>query len=301
LANSPLADVRVFPDNQEKSIRFQYKEIQMNSRKWILTAALALGLTGVMAPSSFAKEREYDEQIKYSELPKAVQKTVDKERGKHEVTSFQHVMRDGKEFYRAVIDTKGDDKVIRVQPGGNLLSEQDARDVPDKEVVAKVRGGGGGPGPGARREIRLAQDETDGEIVDFDRLPGDVKKEIGRLAKSQKIHEVVRYQHRGHPVYRAEVGEGKYLRYIRVNDSGKMESIRGDIDPGNVVPFDRCPGQVKQKIGALAKSGKVDEVIEYKRGGKTYYQAEVDEKGGDRTFFYTVDADGREVEGLPRL
>src|SRR5258706_16091565 len=85
LANSPLADVRVFPGNQEKSIRFQYKEIQMSSRTWILTAALALGSTGLMAPSSLAKEREYDEQIKYSELPKDVQKTVDKERGKHEV------------------------------------------------------------------------------------------------------------------------------------------------------------------------------------------------------------------------
>ena len=46
---------------------------------------------------------------------------------------------------------------------------------------------------------------------------------------------------------------------------------------------------------------KVDDVIEYKRGNKTYYQAEVDERGGNRTFFYTVDAQGNEVEGLPRL
>jgi hypothetical protein len=282
----------------------------MNSRKWILAGALAFGLTGVIAPVSFAKEpaarreKEYDEEVRYNELPKEVQRTVDKERGKHEVKSFQHVMRDGREFYRAVIDTKGDDKVVRVKPGGELLTEQDARDVSDREVVTKVRGTGAreqGTGPGARREVRLAQGETDGEVVDFDRLPGDVKKEIGRLAKSGKIHEVVKYNHRGHPVYRAEVGEGKYLRYIRVAEGGKMESVRGDIDPGEVIPFDRCPGQVKQKIGALAKSGKVDEVIEYKRGGKTYYQAEVDEKGGDRSFFYTVDADGREVEGLPRV
>jgi hypothetical protein len=289
------------------------------NKKWILASALAFGLTGIVAaPMSFAKEpaaarrgeKEYDEEVRYAELPKDVQRTVDKERGKHEVKSFQHVMRDGKEFYRAVIDTKGDDKVIRVKPGGELLTEQDARDVSDREVVAKVRGVSRatdtgravdpGKGPGARREIRLAQGESDGEILDFDRLPGDVKKEIGRLAKSDKIQEVVRYQHRGHPVYRAEVGSGKYTRYIRVNEGGKMESVRGDIDPGEVVPFDRLPGQAKQKIGALAKSGKVDEVIEYKRGGKTYYQAEVDEKNGDRTFFYTVDADGREVD-LPRV
>jgi hypothetical protein len=281
----------------------------MSSRKWILAGALAFGLAGVVAaPMSLAKEpaaarKEYDEEVRYNELPKEVQRTVDKERGKHEVKSFQHVMRDGKEFYRAVIDTKGDDKVIRIKPGGDLLTEQDARDVSDREVVAKAHGTAReqGTGPGAKREVRLAQGESDGEVVDFDRLPGDVKKEIGRLAKSGKIHEVVKYQHRGHPVYRAEVGEGKYLRYIRVAEGGKMESVRGDIDPGEVIPFDRCPGQVKQKIGALAKSGKVDEVIEYKRGGHTYYQAEVDEKGGDRSFFYTVDENGREVEGLPRL
>lgn len=275
------------------------------NRKWILAGALAFGFAGVVAAPtmSYAKEpaaarREYDEDVRYNELPKDVQRTVDKERGKHEVKSFQHVMRDGKEFYRAVIDTKGDDKVIRIKPGGELLTEQEARDVSDREVVTKVRGGGTGT---VKREVRLAADESDGEVVDFDRLPGDVKKEIGRLAKSGKIHEVVKYNHRGHAMYRAEVGEGKYLRYIRVAEGGKVESVRSDIDPGDAIPFDRCPGQVKQKIGALAKSGRVDEVIEYKRGGHTYYQAEVDEKGGDRSYFYTVDESGREVEGLPRV
>jgi hypothetical protein len=275
--------------------------------KWFLSGALAFGLIGVVIPTtSFAKESaaarrgDYDEQIKFSELPKAVQKTVDEQRGKHEVTSFQHVMRDGKEFFRAVIDTKGNDKVIRIQPGGNLLSEQEARDIPDREVVEKVRGTGKGARATERREVRLASDETGGEVVDFDRLPGQVKTEIGRLAKRDKIQQVVRYQHRGHAMYRADVGEGKYLRYIRVSEEGKLEGVRGDIDPGEVVQFNSLPGQAKQKIGALAKSGKVDEVIEYKRGGKSYYQAEVDEKDGNHTYFYTVDADGREVEGLPR-
>ena len=31
----------------------------------------------------------------------------------------------------------------------------------------------------------------------------------------------------------------------------------------------------------------------YKRGSKTLYQAEIDEKNSDRSYFYTVDADGR--------
>jgi hypothetical protein len=128
-----------------------------------------------------------------------------------------------------------------------------------------------------------------------------VKSEIGRLAKSDKVQEVVRYKHRGTTMYRAEVGQGKYTRFIRVGENGQVEGVRGDIDPGEVVKFDRLPGAVKSKIGAMAKGGKVDEVIEYKRGGRTYYQAEVDDRNSSRSYFYTVDENGREVEGLPRM
>jgi hypothetical protein len=288
-------------------------------KTWVLAVVLGFGAGGTFVlPGTAAaqsaetrRQREYDEQIKYNDLPQPVRATVDKQRGNHEVTAFYHVQRDGKEFYRAVIDTKGNDTVIRVKPGGDLMTEQEARDIPDREVSAKGRGAGAARGSdrddrgsarsGAKREVRLARDETDGDAVDFDRLPGGVKSEIGRLAKSDKVQEVVKYKHRGNTMYRAEVGQGKYTRFIRVSESGKLEGVRGDIDPGDVVKFDRLPGEVKTKIGALAKSGKVDEVIEYKRGGKTYYQAEVDERGGDRTFFYTVDDNGREVQGLPRM
>lgn len=278
-------------------------------KTWVLAAVLGFGGVGVMMPnfasaqsSKTLHEREFDEEIKYADLPKPVKATVDHERGKHEVKAFYHVQRDGKEFYRAVIDTKGDDSVIRVQPGGNLLTEQDARDVSNQQVVERARGAAHTTAnTGAKREVRLARDETDGDVVDFDRLPGPVKTEIGRLAKSDKVQEVVKYKHRGNLMYRAEVGSGKYTRFIRVAENGKVEGVRGDIEPGDVVKFDRLPGAVKSKIGSMAKSGKVDEVIEYKRGGKTYYQAEVDERGGPRTFFYTVDESGREVEGLPRM
>ena len=277
-------------------------------RHWILTAALAFGAAGVIAPSTTfaqsketrakraeaaaAKEKEFDEQVRFKELPKPVQATFEKERKDHQALSYWHVMRDGKEFYRAIVDTKGTDTVIRAKPGGELLTVEDAKDEPDTAIAAKAKG--------VKRTARLASGETDGDIVDYNRLPGEVKTEIGRLAKGDQVDEVVKYKHRGQTMYRAEVGEGKYTRYIRVGEDGKVEGVRGDIDPGEKVPFDRLPGAVKSKIGALAKSGKVDEVIEYTRGNKTYYQAEVDDKGG-KSYFYTVDSDGREVEGLPRF
>jgi hypothetical protein len=255
-----------------------------------LVTALALGLVATTALA--AKQKDYDEQVRYKELPKPVQATFDKERKDHQPLSYWHVLRDGKEFYRAIVDTKGTDTVIRAKPGGELLTVEDAKDEPDTAVVARTKG--------VKRTARLASGETDGDIVEYNRLPGEVKTEIGRLAKGDPVDEVVRYKHRGQTMYRAEVGEGKYTRYIRVGEDGKVEGVRGDIDPGEKVPFDRLPGAVKSKIGSLAKSGKVDEVIEYKRGGKTYYQAEVDDKGG-KSYFYTVDESGREVEGLPRF
>lgn len=272
-------------------------------RKWILTSAITFGLAGVVAPLAFTnptfaasraereREKEFDEQIRYSDLPKPVKATVDRERKNHEIKTFWHVRRDGKEFYRVVIDTKGDDTVIRMKPGGELLTEQDARDISDREVVVKEKT--------VKRAILIPEGAKDGEIVDFDRLPGGVKSEIGRLAKGDTIVEVVRYNHNGRVMFRAEVGHDRFTRYIRVSEDGKDQGVRGDIDPGEAVPWDRAPGAVKSKIGALAKGGRVDEVIEYKRGGRTYYQAEVDERGGKRTFFYTVDGEGHEVEGLP--
>ena len=83
-----------------------------------------------------------------------------------------------------------------------------------------------------------------------------MKTEIGRLAKRDKSSRSSADQHRGHAMYRADVGEGKYLRYIRVSEEGQLEGVRGDIDPGEVVQFNSLPGQAKQKIGALAKAAR---------------------------------------------
>jgi hypothetical protein len=274
----------------------------MNS-KWILLAALSVGLPVATAPltASAADKKESrenakdkDEQIKYAQLPDEVRKTVDKERGDKELKSTWHVVRDGREFYRVVIDTKGDDKVIRIRPGGGLLTEQEARDEGGAKTAAAKA-------PGVKKQVRVAKDESDPNEVDFDRLPGNVKTEIGRLAKADRVQEVVKYNHRGQTMYRAEVGEGKYTRFIRVPENiqaGGRAVVTGDIDPGERIAFDRTPGPVKSKIGSLAKSGKVEEVIEYDRGSKKYYQAQVEDKSG-KDYFVTVDQSGKEVDRLP--
>ena len=184
----------------------------------------------------------------FKELPKAVQKTVEKQRGKHEVTSFQHVMRDGKEFYRAVIDTKGERQghphSARREPADRAGR---ARDVPEPR---SRRARPAGPAKAHRHSARWPRSgETDGEIVDFDRLPGEVKTEIGRLAKGDKIQQVVKYKHRGHAMYRRrsrrrEVPPIHPRQRRRQSKASAATSIRARSSSSTA-----CPAQVKQKIG----------------------------------------------------
>src|SRR4051812_7504453 len=112
--------------------------MQRNSKlKWILSAFLVVGLVG--APAFAApkeKDNDGEKTIRYAQLPDAVKKVVDEERGKDDVKMISQVNRDGHEFYRVTINTKGNDKVIRVEPGGKILDEKAVKDTgPGREAA----------------------------------------------------------------------------------------------------------------------------------------------------------------------
>lgn len=255
---------------------------------------LALGFFGLVATDAMAKEKpDYDDQIKYKDLPDPVKATVDKERGKRDIVKLWHVRRDGREFYRAQIDTKGEDTSIRISPEGNVISAAEVKDPPTKEVTGPVK-----------KEIKLAKDASEGEEVDLNKVPANVRQEITRLARKNKVHEVIKYRHRNNTWYRAEVGEGNTAYFIRVPENFEPAKAKAevstDVEPGELIAFDRTPGKVKTKIGALAKSGKVEEVTVYERGGHKYYQALIDAKAGP-DYVVTVDEAGNQLERLPKV
>ena len=131
----------------------------MNKMRLIAPAALALGL--MSAVPSFAKadsrydrdrreyrdyrdrdyrdyrddrryyyDRDIDVDIPLSRVPGDVLRTVDCERHGRRIEAVQFVRRDGKEFYRFRIDDpswRDRDVNIRVQPGGRLLSIEEAQ------------------------------------------------------------------------------------------------------------------------------------------------------------------------------
>src|SRR5439155_1421490 len=153
-----------------------------------LSAAIAAGGAAMVAsPSVLAAERDREEWIKYEDTPREVKRALDRERGNHEIKRIDHVFRNGREFYRANIDTEGEDGVVRVGEIGKLLSEEDVREVRTA-------------GSTVRRGV-----EDDGERIAFDRLPGEVKTVIWREAGPDRVGNVYRYDRRGRSTYEAAI------------------------------------------------------------------------------------------------
>src|SRR5258705_1776384 len=64
----------------------------------------------------------FERYVRYDDLPREVRRTCDDERGRNEIRSIQFVRRDNREFYRVIVDTRGDDLAIRINNVGKLLS-----------------------------------------------------------------------------------------------------------------------------------------------------------------------------------
>jgi hypothetical protein len=324
-----------------------------NTKAWLLSAAMAAGIAG-FAPSGVnpfaatpAYARDVDETVRYDDLPREVRRTVDDERGRRDVRSVQHVIRDGKEFYRVTVDDKGNSATeLRVNRDGKLLGREGTTDLGnEKEVrfsslprevqrvidqergsrelkgvyevnrdgrtfyraiinerngdrmlrvseagkllqdedIREVRTAGG-----ASRGIDDRRDDT-GERIAFDRLPGEVKTALGREAGPDKVREVVQYKHRGETLYRAEISNGDRTRIVRVNENGRIVNEADDTDAGrHNVNFRDLPGEVKSAIGSELNADRIERVTQITRDGRTMYRA-VDRDGKS----VTVDDRGR--------
>jgi len=227
------------------------------------------------------------EQVKYASLPNRVKDALDRERGRNEIKSIYRVDRRGETTYRATINDRVGDRVVTLNESGRVVDSYggEARTASERYDSGSSRG--------VRRDVYDDRPDyayrNNGEYVDFDRLPGEVKTVIGREARSDRVRNVVRFQNGGRTVYEAVVGDRDNPRVIRVDERGRMLEPSDDFGSGRRgVSMRNLPGEVKTAIGSRVND--VEHVTEYTRGGRTYYRAT-----GSNGDHVTVDDRGRVV------
>jgi len=257
------------------------------ARAWLLSIVVGTGLAGVVPAFALARDRE--EQVKYEDTPREVRQTLDRERGRYDIKRIDHVVRDGRSFYRATIDNKGGtDTVVRVGDNGKVLSSAEVGD------------------PGERR------DAGDTTVVKYNSLPARVKDALDRERGGRDLKIIYEVRRGDRHYYNAIVDERNGDRSVRINDDGKLlgeedlrevrtagarydsaDLRRGYEDDGERIAYDRLPGEVKTTIGREAKGERVGNVYRYDRRGSTVYEAEV--YGPNGTHVVRVNENGRVV------
>jgi hypothetical protein len=241
----------------ETDVHFK-KEISMK-RKLLCIAALSVSFCAMPMIAHAAEAGET--VIKMRDVPDKVKHEIDHQRGDYAVKQVILVERDGRKFYRVVIDKKGpEDQIVRIGEDGEVLSADVDRDVraeatPAAEVVAA----------------------DEGTPIEFDSCPGGVKTTIGEAATNSKVIRVTTYAHRGTTIYRAVVSDGNRDRVIRVSADGKLYHEE-DVTPagGKVVEWDSVPYKAKVAGGKEAGASKVTKVYQFTKDNTTHYRVVLD-------------------------
>lgn len=295
------------------SLVLQYNRpffLEATMRRTLLLMLLLLGGAGLnflATLPALAASRDREEWVKYNDVPKDVQRALDRERRNHDIKRIDYVVRNGREFYRAIIDERGDDLVVRVDREGRVISREDVNDVP----MGRERGGA------AARDDRVDRVADDAERqVRYASLPRGVKETLDRERRSRDVKAIYEVRRGDRTFYRAIVDERNGDRMVRIGESGKLLSaedirearlaggyldpryddrgVRRSFDEGGEVAYDRLPGEVKAALGREAGADRVGRVVHYRnRDGIEIYRAEI--VGPNRSHIVRVDGRGRFV------
>ena len=293
------------------------------TKAWLLSAVIAGGVVGFAPLGGTAMaQRSGEEWVKYEDVPRAVRNAIDSERGRLDVKRIDHVRRDGREFYRATIDSKGgEDTVIRVDTQGRILSRDDIRDSDERR---DYRGTGRG---GVSRGTDGGGD-TSGTQVKYNSLPNRVKEALDQERGSREVKSIYQTSRRGETTYRATINDRVGDKVVTINENGRVvDSYGGDArtasgrydddrssrssrgarrdiyddrpeydyrNRGEYIDFDRLPGEVKTVIGREARSDRVRDITRFNNGRRTIYEAVVGTRDDSRVI--RVDENGRLLE-----
>jgi hypothetical protein len=254
-----------------------------NTKTWILSAAMTAGVAALPPMFAYAKDAPRDEWVKYEDVPRDVRQTLDQQRGRYDIKRIDKVTRNGRTFYRAVLDTRGgQDTVVRVGDNGRVLSSAEVAEL-DPQSDAAV---------------------GDEKWVKYEDLPRSVRNALDQQRGNHEVKKITDVNRNGREFYRAIIDTRGNDSVVRIDKSGRVLSraevddvavgnerggVQRDRSPGSdraehtAVKYNSLPAAVKDALDHERGNRDVKIIYEVHRGDRTYYNAIVDERNGDRS------------------
>lgn len=214
-------------------------------------AVLCLTVAAATPPS-----RGDEDEVKLSDCPAAVRKTLNEEAKGAEIESVTREVEDGKTTYWADVVIGGKTYGIGVSEDGTL------------------------------NEFSLQVDEDEVGLSD---CPAAVQKAFKEEAKGSEIDGVRRETRFGVTVFRAGVAIGGKSYEIKVAEDGTLTEKSLQFDE-NEVEIEDCPVAVQKTLREHAKGGVLGEITSQSGIVKRVYQTEVGIQG--KTYSIEVAEDG---------
>lgn len=225
---------------------------------------------------------ENERWVFYRDLPREVRDALDRARGGREVKQIWFVRRDNREFYRCIVEQRGDDVAFRFGPSGKILSIDEVEDVAVGAAEAR------------RYEIERER------WVRVDDLPRPVRRAIEDEFRGRPVYRAMLVERGGRTFYRAVVGD----RVIRIAEDGYVYRDReiddvvygpetGDSPYGREVwiKYRDLPRDAAETLDRERRGRDVKMVFHVQRGRWEYYRAIIDTRGDDTAV--RIGANGR--------
>lgn len=258
--------------------------------KWLISGAIALGLAACAPmPAQARDEGRVERPVSYDDLPRAVKKFFDEEKGRVHQGDFVFIRNGkGEEFYRGVVDEGSTRRLIRVSPRGDALGEDDVKiekgDRPRETVD--------------RNQDRESRD-WEGWDVDRDDIPRHAWRTVEEHAGRDRILSVREVYYHGLALYRVTTGDRSGERVMYVSADGTYYGGRDDV-VGHVreIGIEDAPRVVREALSREAGAGRVRTLLTSRRDGVTIFSAVIEHRRG--TDWVTVDEGGRVLSHVDR-
>ncbi|HSI34085.1 MAG: hypothetical protein ACAI43_27030 [Phycisphaerae bacterium] len=208
----------------------------------------------------------------YRDLPREVRDALDRARGGREVKQVWFVRRDNREFYRCIVEQRGDDVAFRIGPSGKLLSIDEVEDV--------------AVGAAEARRFEIERERW----VKIEDVPRPVRKAIDDEFGRREVRRVIFVERGGRQFYRVVTDD----KVVRVSEDGYVYRDReiADVAYGPETwesPYGRevwvkyatVPRDVKETLDRERKGREVKQIFHVERGRFDYYRAIIDTRGDD--------------------